>query len=84
MPVGNVTTAEVDHLAPQDGNTFRWDMTLPGFRLRVTLGGTKLTIVIAPRTQRLITAARAGPYRLFEHGADKGRGAGPCVDNRWC
>jgi len=41
MPVGNVTTAEVDHLAPQDGSTFLWDKALPGFGVRVTQGGTK-------------------------------------------
>ena len=41
MPVGNGTTIEVDHLAPQRGNTFLWDTALPGFGVRVTQGGTK-------------------------------------------
>lgn len=41
MPVGNVTTSEVDHLAPRSGNTFLWDKVLPGFGVRVTQRGTK-------------------------------------------
>lgn len=41
MPVGNVTTIEVHHLAPQRGNTFLWDKALPGFGVRVTQGGAK-------------------------------------------
>lgn len=41
MPVGNITTIEVDHLAPRNGSTFLWDKALPGFGVRVTQGGTK-------------------------------------------
>lgn len=41
MPVGNVTTIEVDNLAPRSGNTFLWDKALPGFGVRVTQGGAK-------------------------------------------
>ena len=41
MPVGNVTTIEVDHLAPRSGSTFLWDKALPEFGVRVTQGGTK-------------------------------------------